>query len=178
MPTIRPFRDYDEHDVINLFAYSGSLPVNKGTFVKLQAGWKNTDELQRLGAVGGTFTNTVSERYGVNAKVAAALSGSTVLGMLLYDVKETDENGEKLIFNPRKAAEMDVVLSGQSVPVLTRGVVLYSGSQLATDDPALGATLYSDNNGALTTTSGGGSSLGLALGQKDDNNHVLVRINL
>ena len=87
MPTIRPFRDYDEHDVINLFAYSGDLPVNKGTFVKLQAGWKNTDELQRLGAVGGTFTNTVSERYGVNAKVAAATSGATVLGMLLYDVK-------------------------------------------------------------------------------------------
>ena len=52
------------------------------------------------------------------------------LGMLLYDVREDDENGEKLIFNPRKAAENDYVISGQAVPILTRGIVLYSGATL------------------------------------------------
>ena len=35
MPTLRPFRDYDEHDVVNLFKYSGTIPVNKGTVVKI-----------------------------------------------------------------------------------------------------------------------------------------------
>tara|TARA_R100000808_G_scaffold11976_1_gene30267 strand:- start:3063 stop:3608 length:546 start_codon:yes stop_codon:yes gene_type:complete len=178
--TLRPFRDYDEHDVINLFSLSGDVTngVTKGHMVKLQAGWSNTAELDRLGAVGSSYANTVSERYGVAAKVAVAGSGDSVLGMMLYDVKETDENGEKFIFNPRKAAENDVVLSGQAVPVMTRGIVLYSGTQLAADNPTLGATLYSDNNGELTTTDGGGSAVGIALGAEDDNNHVLVRINL
>ena len=180
---LRPFRDYDEHDVINLFTLSGDITngVTKGHLVHVPEsgyGWLNTDELQRLGAVGSTYTNTVSDRYGVNAKVGVALSGSTLLGMTLYDVKETDENGEKYVFNPRKAAENDVVISGQAVPILTRGIVLYSCSQLATDDPSAGATLYSDNNGELTTTSGGGSAVGIALGGKDADNAVLVRINL
>lgn len=180
---LRPFRDYDEHDVINLFTLDADITngVTKGHMVALPAsgsGWKNTDELQRLGAVGSSYTNTVSERYGVAAKVAVADANDSVLGMMIYDVKETDENGEKYVFNPRKAAENDVVISGQAVPVLTRGIVLYSGSQLATDDPAAGATLYSDANGELTTTNGGGSAIGIALGGKDADNCVLVRVNL
>ena len=35
MPTLRPFRDYDEHDVINLFSWSGAVPAYKGTMVKI-----------------------------------------------------------------------------------------------------------------------------------------------
>ena len=112
------------------------------------------------------------------ARVGLADANDTdVLGMLLHDVKETDEN-ERNFFNPRKAAEMEIALSGQAVPVLTRGIVLYSGTQLTTDDPAAGAVLYSDANGELTTSNGGGDAVGVALGAKDDNNHVLVRINL
>ena len=30
---IKPFRDYDEHDVVNLFAFSGAATADKGTFV-------------------------------------------------------------------------------------------------------------------------------------------------
>ena len=100
------------------------------------------------------------------------------MGKKFKMVIETDENGEKLIFTPRKAAEKDWVLSGQAVPILTRGIVLYSGTQLAADNPVYGATLYSDNNGELTTTNGGGSVVGVTLGGEDENNHVLVRINL
>ena len=38
MPTIRPFRDISEHEVINLFRYaSGTL--DKGSFVKLESGF-------------------------------------------------------------------------------------------------------------------------------------------
>ena len=35
MPTLRPLRDYDEHDVINLFSWSGAVPAYKGTLVKM-----------------------------------------------------------------------------------------------------------------------------------------------
>ena len=179
MPTLRPLRQYDERDVVNLFAYSGALPVNKGTLVKIQGdGWKNTDELSRLGAVGASYGNTVSERYGVASKVTACTSGAAVLGIMLYDCKETDENGEKLVFNPRKAAEMGVTISGQACPILTKGIILYSGAVLASNNPAAGTKVYSDNNGELTSTDGGGTIVGKTLGKKDSNNHVLVKIDL
>lgn len=181
---LRPFRDYDEHDVVNLFALQErvSYPLTKGHFVCFgvaNEGWKNTDELARLGAVGGTYTNTVSERYGVNGRLYVASGTSTdVLGMTLYDVKETDENGEKFIFNPRKAAENDIVVSGQAVPVATRGIFLYSGSVLVSANAKGGATLYVDNNGELTDSNSGGDIVGTTLGGLDANNHQLVRINL
>jgi hypothetical protein len=173
MPNLRPFRDYDEHDVVNLFSYSGTLPVNKGTIVKIVGnGWKNTDELEMLGSPGASYGNTVSERYGVAAKVADCGSGDAALGILLYDVKETDENGEKLIFNPRKAAEMGVAISGQAVPVATRGTFLYSG---VAGTPAAGGTAYWNGT---EISSVGGTTVGTFLGAKDADNNVLVRINL
>jgi hypothetical protein len=143
MATLRPFRDYNEHDVINLFRFSGTIPANKGTLVKVIGnGWLTTDELERLGSVGATYNNVQSERYGVAAAVGVAGAGETPVGMLLYDVKETDENGEKLIFHPRKQAEMEVALSGQAVPVVTKGTFLYSGATLASESPVGGTTLY------------------------------------
>ena len=185
---LRPFRDYDEHDVINLFALNeaAGVGVTKGHLVTHDSalpGWLNASGAANthpdmLGAPGASFSNTVSERYGVASRVALSASGSTAIGMMLYDVKETDENGEKQVFNPRKAAEMEVALSGQAVPILTRGIVLYSGSVLITNNPDAGAALYSDNNGELTTTDGGGNVVGRTLGKKDSNGHVLVRINL
>lgn len=164
--TLLPFREYDEHDVINLFAYDGAL--DRGHVVKILSGWKNTDETQLMGNVGGSFTNTVSQRYGVKAKLDLAdASGDKPLGVLLHDVKETDENGEKLVFNPRKAAEMEVVLSGQAVPVVTKGVFLYSGSTLEGQTVTAGQKLYSDANGLLTTGNNGNPAVAQALGSVD-----------
>ena len=177
--TLLPFRDYDEHDVINLFGVRGEL--TKGHVVKMTVGASNDSETILLGDVGADHTRTVSERYGVVGVIAAAtLSGDAVLGMLLHDVKETDENGEALKFNPRKAAEMGVVLSGQAAPVVTRGTFLYSGTNLIADDPAVGAKLYWDASGELNATAiddTAGAHIGICLGTKDENNHVLVRVD-
>jgi predicted RecA/RadA family phage recombinase len=176
MPNLLPFRDYDEKDVINLYAFSGSLPASKGTLVKVQAGWKATDEMSMLGDVGASFNNTVSERYGVVAQVAIATTGDTPLGMLLWDVKETDENGEALKFNPRKAAEMQVVLSGQAVPIVTRGIFLYNG---VGGTPVAGGAAYAGANGTITASSAGSAvQIGKFLGAKDANDNVAVRIAL
>lgn len=140
---LRPFRSYSEHEVINLFAFSGaaensSVIATKGVAVKLSAegftvGPTSSSANQPtdlLGEVGATFPFSESPRFGVRPKVTLATSGD-VIGLTLMDVRELDENGEKLIFNPRKAAEMGVVVSGQAVPVLTRGIVLYSGDAIA-----------------------------------------------
>ena len=180
--TLRPFRDYDEHEVINLFRWSGSIPAYKGTIVEgCGNGWLPSDELQLLGSVGASYDDVVSERYGVAAHARACTSGSlNPMGMLLHDVKEEDENGEKLKYNPRKAAEMEVALSGQAVPIVTRGTFLYSGSTLASDGPVAGSKLYISSDGSLTTTlTANEKVVGHALGGVDStSNGVLIRLEL
>jgi hypothetical protein len=194
MPTLRPFRDYDEHDVINLFSWSGAVPAYKGTMVKMLAGGFKADAadpVEMFGAAGAAVQNTVSQRYRTSAQITTCGTGAAgtrdiPLGMLLYDVRENDENGEKLLYHPRKAAENDWVISGQAAPVLTRGIVLYSGATITASTPTLGATLYHAANGELgdagdvgTHGSGlGASAVGKCLGTLDGNNHILVKLEL
>jgi hypothetical protein len=162
--TLRPFRDYSEHEVLNLFAFSGTaessaVMATRGAAVKVSAEGFTTGPTSSsanqptdfLGDVGAAFPLSNSQRFGVRPKVTLADSGN-VLGLTLMDVRELDENGEKLIFNPRKAAEMNVVISGQAVPVLTRGVVLYSGSAI-TNATAGQFAVVSGTAGDLANTS-------------------------
>ncbi len=188
MPNLKPFRDYDEHDVINLFTLKDQSDVNKGTFVKLTSGqgWVSTDEPfgDTQSAVGSLnyVGRAVSNRYIVQAGLDIAGSGDAPIGMTLYDMKETDENGEKLVFNPRKAAEMQTAISGQAVPVATRGVFLYSGATLAADTNVAadaGNVLKAADNGEITTSSADNfaKKVGVCLGAKDSANFVLIRID-
>jgi len=181
---LRPFRDFDEKDVINLYSLEDtahSLPIVKGTLVKHDGGdgWIATQNIELLGDVGQSVNNVTSQRYGVAANVKVCNKGARALGMMLHDVRETDENGEQLKFNPRKAAEMEAVLSGQAVPVVTRGIFLYSGSGLAADTPVAGTALYAQDNGGIETGSFGSAvQVGYALGAKDTHNHVLIKLEL
>jgi len=114
----------------------------RARFVSIQSGWDTSQEFNELGAVGAAYANTVSLRYGVKAQVAKhSATGTRPFGMLLYDVRETDENGEKLIYKPRKAAEMQCAISGQAVPVVRRGMFLYSG---IAGTPTAGAAAYAN----------------------------------
>jgi hypothetical protein len=185
--TLRPFRDYDEHDVINLFRLSGAaeneLPVHRGTLVTFadNDGWTadREDGINMLGGAGlNSIGGVVSQRYGVHATVKVAQSTQQPIGMTLYDVRETDENGELLIHNPRKAVEMECVLSGQAVPIVTRGIFLYSGALLASNAPNAGADLFCGNLGEITSVAGTIKQVGFALGKKDGNGHVLISLNI
>ena len=180
MANLKAFRQYDEHDVINLFSLTGNsitVPFNKGTLVKIVGdGWKNdaSSDLDMLGNPGQAYTNTVSQRYGVPACVTVAATGDNHLGITLYDVKETDENGEKLIYNPRKAAELQAVVSGQAVPIMTKGVVLYNG---VGGTPAAGGAAYAAASGGISAVDSG-KIVGKFLGVKDADGNVLVKIEL
>ena len=186
---LKPFRDYSEHDVINLFAFGDkdvtlgtTTVVYAGSAVKVQTGWSNTNELQMLGDVGAAYANTVSERYGVNADVQYTDGGAdeAALGITLYDVREFDENGEALKFNPRKQEELQCSLTGQAVPIATRGVFL-----MATGAWASSAGLLQDNdvfatgNGQLTTqgTKAVNNRIGRTLGGPDADGSVLVKFD-
>jgi len=190
---LRPFRDYDEHDVLNLFAYdttgltAGSINVGAGTLVKIATGWKNYDSGVELGGglefIGGAGTlqptNVVSQRYGVTAKVVSSTTGETPVGMTLYGVRDADENGELLKYKPRKAAEMQVVIPGQAVPVVTRGVFLVQG---VLGTPAARGTAYAGGTGQITSSTGSAGianvAIGKFLGAADTNGETLVKLAL
>jgi len=176
---LRPLRQYNENDVVNLFAYSGdSTLVLAGKAVKVVGSGfmaSSSNPVEDLGSVGASYTNVASSRYGAVAKVAPATSGSAVLGLTLMGIRETDENGEKLVFNPRKAAEMGVIISGQAVPVLTRGIVLYSGLVGTAGDNVY---VHSTSAGDLSTSAAGGTKVGKLLGTVDSNGFALLKIEL
>lgn len=190
---LRPFRDYDEHDVLNLFAYdttnltAGQIQVPRGVLVKIATGWKNYDSGAILGGgidfIGSAGTlspnNVVSQRYGVTAKVVAATTGETPVGMMLYDVRDVDENGELLKYKPRKATEMQAVIPGQAVPVVTRGVFLVQG---VLGTPTAGGTAYAGLTGQITASTGSltiaNVAIGKFLGAADVNGETLVKLDL
>ena len=190
---LRPFRDFDEHDVLNLFSYdttglsAGSISITKGTLVKIATGWKNYDSGAELGGglefIGGAGTlqpaNVVSQRYGVPAKVVYSNTGETPIGLMLYDVKDADENGELLKYKPRKAAEMQAVIPGQAVPVVTRGIFLVQG---VLGTPTAGGTAYAGGTGQITASTGNypisNVAIGKFLGAADVNGETLVKLAL
>lgn len=131
---ILPFRQYDENDVINLFALDSSS-VNEattasgdgdaGVFVKVSAGDFNLEPVAYGddAYLGKTDYPFVKAQYpSVQLECAPAASGEALLGITLRQTAKTDENGEKLLYNPVKAEELGCVLPGQAVPVATRGV--------------------------------------------------------
>jgi hypothetical protein len=128
-----PFRQYSEFDVVNLFASdtADSTPSTNGNgsagvFVKVSAGNLDLDPItyaanSYLGNTDYPFLGA-AQYPSVPLQFTAATAGVPVLGMTLNQTLLTDENGEKLLYNPVKRAELQAVLSGQAVPVATRGI--------------------------------------------------------
>jgi hypothetical protein len=183
MATLRPFRDYSEHDVINLFAFDFDVEgaATRGALVKIKDGWTaHSADVDAFGSSpdmnSWSLNNVVNMRYGLSALVDLADSGDTPLGMILYDVAEVDENGEKLIYNPRKAAEMQTAVSGQAVPVLTKGLVMVNGVD---GTPAAGGLAYSADDGQISATAGGTKKqIGMFMGLTGIGGDVLLRLDI
>tara|TARA_R100000152_G_C6703803_1_gene132739 strand:- start:157 stop:744 length:588 start_codon:yes stop_codon:yes gene_type:complete len=186
---LKPFRDYSEHDVVNLFAFGDTAQalgtsdvVYAGSCVKVKTGWSNTDETQFLGNVGAGFNNTVSQRYGVSADVEFTDGGAdeAALGITLYDVREYDENGEALKFNPRKQAELQASLSGQAVPIATRGLFLMAtGAWTNSANVAINMDVFATGDGKITTLGAKAvnNRIGRTLGGADADGSVLVKFD-
>lgn len=155
---LMPFRQYDEHDVINL--YSLLAPSgDAGTLVKVTSGAANPSNpdgysTNQLGAVPNTLS--YSYRYETKLKVEPTASGDTsfaALGILLWDVRETDENGLPLRYFPQRAKEILAVISGQTVPIAMRGVFSTFGqfvdTSLAVPTPGFPVVISRSGNGLL-----------------------------
>lgn len=184
---LKPYRDVDEHDVINgLFAHeckADAVPVYAGTFVKAGTpnwyGSGNASIVQNLSLWG----NSLSPRWAVPAKVVSTTdSGDAAIGMLLYDVRNTDENGELLIWKRQKAIENNWIISGEGAAIVTKGIFVYSGAE---GTPSAGATAYLADNpvptsvGNATDVSHGlCTKVGKFLSQNDGDGWCLFKLEL
>jgi hypothetical protein len=135
-----PFRQYSDHDVINMFANqivddnpSTNGDGSAGVLVKVLSGDLKKDTIDFMASssyLGKTdYPFLGADKYPtVPLRCIAATTGAPVLGVTLNQTIANDENGEKLIYNPIKRDELQAVLSGQAVPVATRGLFTFSNS--------------------------------------------------
>jgi len=136
---ILPFRQYAEEDVVNLYATAAANNAvtdsgdgDAGVFVTVDAGDLSLDPIQYennsyLGKTDYPFIGR--DQYPVvPLKVKAANTTSACLGLTLLQTANYDENGEKLLYYPQKQLETQSVLTGQAVPILTKGIVTLAAS--------------------------------------------------
>jgi len=139
-----PFRQYNETDVINLFAnqiVDDSPTTNgngsAGVMVKVLSGNLNQDTFDLIGSdyLGKTdYPFLGADKYPtVPLRFTPATTGAPVLGVTLNQTLKNDENGEKLLYNPIKKDELQAVLSGQACPVATKGMFTFDESAYEKD---------------------------------------------
>jgi len=119
MHKLLPFRQYDEKDVINLFKLQG----NASKF--------------------GSFYPEAP------MALEASTASSGFLGITLRSTLAYDENDEKLSSYPVKKDELQAVLPGEAVPVVTRGFFTLTGD--AVTGAAVGNILTLGANGTFLT---------------------------
>ncbi len=141
-----PFRSFNEQDINQQFALSGTGEA--GLFVAISAG--NMDDQHNwdfTNSPGATYDRISSFTYDVKTKVRPVTSGDTkfnTLGVTLFNVALTDENGEKYLYYKQKAIENNVIQSGKAMPVLTKGLVTL-GSGAYNGTPAIGSVIIPSN---------------------------------
>jgi hypothetical protein len=149
-----PFRQYNETDVINMFAL-GTGFINEsvtdsgngdaGVFVTVESGNLNLDTIVYDSAYDSYLGKTNYPHVGVNQyprvslSLKPATSGDALVGMTLRQTAKFDENGEKLLYYPQKAEELMCMLPGQAVPVAKRGVFALAAAAFAGSVPGVGS---------------------------------------
>lgn len=188
-----PFRDYDEHDVVNLFKSAGTLEQfidlshadrrstpqgDAGVFVKVSAGTLNADGTSwdpididaKTGAnslLGKTdYPNVAKNFYPEAALSFEPLAGpeDECIGITLRQTVARDELGENLLYNQVKKDELFGVLPGEVVPVLSKGMISITADAFEGGTVGtVGQVLIGAANGQVSATT---RATALAAGQQ------------
>jgi hypothetical protein len=151
-----PFRQYNEQDVINMFSLD-TVTGEAGSLVKISSANLDLDPInliERSDSLGfQNYLGNASSLYPeVPYKVTKVTNtGERPIGILLRDVRSVDENGENLQYYPRKKEELQCVISGEAVPIATRGLFMLNANALAGGlAPAVNSYAVPTANGKLT----------------------------
>ena len=187
-----PFRQYNEHFVVNMFALdtsllsltnvtadthdatgdhdAGLLVKVSGTGADLGAGYAGTAALNGyLGKTGYPHVgfNENPEAFGKITPTDGS-AGDITLGVTLNQTLAYDENGEKMLYYRQKALELQGVLPGEAVPVLTKGIITVAANGVnATNAPAAGGQVCADNAGKFRNANAGNTIVGTCLAVGD-----------
>jgi len=174
-----PFRDYDEHEVVNIYALDAgpavaggkyvdlsdankrSTEADNGVFVKVKAGGLGSQRdpmdvtADKFGAYLGSkdYPHVGRNTYPANPLTVTGVSagsGDACLGVTLRQTATHDENGEKLQYYPVKKDELYAVLPGETVPVLSRGIVTLTDGAFSTN-PAVGEQIVPSTDAGKAT---------------------------
>jgi len=191
MHKLKPFRQYDEKDVINLF----KLDVGGYTLTNLVPGgtghtkefWSGTAVIPKtgndatgvdpttgsnayLGAIGSGdqgFALQSGSSYpeaGMGLTVAGA-NAANCIGLTLKPTLAYDENGEKLLYYAVKKDELQCCLPGEAVPVVNRGLLTTTGDAW-TANPTVGHDITIGANGRLTGAAAAAAAAGAVTARK------------
>ena len=79
-------------------------------------------------------------------------------------------------------SHMQAVISGQTMPVLTKGIVLYKGDLTLNRAVGAGVSVYNSTSGdgelSLDNPSSAQTKIGKTLGAKDDQDYVMLKVEL
>ncbi len=181
---LKPFRDYDEHEVRNLFAIDSGSGL-AGQLVKVAGnGFTNTQSHGIWGNINPSVPNSYFPRMEVKAKVTLSMASDTSkpFGFMLYDTREQGFE-RPLIYDEQRRIEAQAVVSGEAVPVVRKGMFLV-GPWPSGVNPGPGSGVVAGNSGewnavALTGISSTDAArvFGEFLGTKDPDGYALVDIN-
>jgi hypothetical protein len=162
---ILPFRQYNENDVVNFYSLN-EVTGAAGSLVKVSNANLDQDPVNyvtRGDAYGylNALAHSTSLYPEVPYKVSKVVStgdffSGAPLGIMLRDVRAVDENGENLLYYPQKREELQCVLSGEAVPVLTKGVLTFTQTAFTNAGlggahrPAVGDWIVPSVDGAFT----------------------------
>jgi hypothetical protein len=153
-----PFRQYDENDVINFYSLDDETG-EAGSVVKVSSA-NLQDEPVKYVERGDSDSYQSTLGHGLSlypevpykvTKCSDTGAGVKALGILLRDVRNKDENGENLLYYPQKKEELQCVVSGEAVPIATRGLFTINTKGL-TDGvvPSVNDYALPSKNGTIT----------------------------
>ena len=153
-----PFRQYDENDVINFYSLDTETG-EAGSVVKVSAANLSDDPVQYVErGDADSYQNTMGKGLSLYpevpykvSKMVATGGNDKALGILLRDVRAKDENGENLLYYPQKKEELQCVVSGEAVPVATKGLFTINVNGLTNGvAPAINSWALPSWNGTIT----------------------------
>lgn len=180
---LKPLRDYSEHDVLPFFALN-TATGSKGTPVVISNDGANTNNctptIHSNLAAGINNGNTYSPRWEVYPRVRAAVSGEKPIGITLYDTLEVNQWNYPLLYDKQRREEKQAVLSGQAVPILTRGLLSVGPWPSGETPHPSGKFLVvkgTGDFGIATGVSAPATAFGKFLGTKDTNGYAMIKFD-
>ena len=176
-PNLKPFREVDAKEIINAFAHvSGS--VNAGTFVIATVADPDSNPQTILaGSREGAPSRAFSPRFENPWKVRSIASGEMPLGITLNDVREYNDYGDRYVHHQDELGRLDIVVSGQAVPVATRGIFEINGFSGA-PGPMSGAIAHPTVAGQLLVSNASTGQVGKFLTSSGADGYALFKVEL